>query len=151
MYFLLPLNHFCNTPPSVKHGPFVAPYLGRQNVSSMKARSGSIRNCGIAHSALANLETLRNCVLRKQSCGIVYCGPEKHAALPTSDCWWPSPKITWNNCLFKVKRFKLCCPAHLFPNTPRASTTLIQDVDPVALKLTKMKIYKKKFSNFDQY
>jgi hypothetical protein len=27
-------------------------------------RSGSIRNCGIAHSALTNLETLRNCVLR---------------------------------------------------------------------------------------
>ncbi len=24
------------------------------------------------------------CALREQSCGIVYCGPEKHAALPTS-------------------------------------------------------------------
>jgi hypothetical protein len=31
------------------------------------------------------------------------------------------------------------------------SNTLIQDVDPAALKLTKMKIYKKKFRNFDQY
>ncbi len=64
MNLLLPLNRFCNTPPSVKHGPVVAPDLGRQNVTSMKARSGSIRNCGIARSAEANLETLRNCVLR---------------------------------------------------------------------------------------
>jgi hypothetical protein len=26
--------------------------------------SGSIRNCGIGHCALTNLETLRNCALR---------------------------------------------------------------------------------------
>jgi hypothetical protein len=62
MYLLLPLNRCCNTPHCKKHVPFVAPDLVRQNVTSMKAYSGSIRNCGIAHSALTNLETLRNCV-----------------------------------------------------------------------------------------
>ncbi len=75
MYLLLPLKGFCNTPSSVKHGPFVAPDLGRQNVTSMKAPSGSIRNCGIAHSALANLETLRvrNCVLRTSKTKLWNC------------------------------------------------------------------------------
>ncbi len=64
MYLLLPLNRCCNTPRSIKHGPFVAPDLVRQNVTSMKARSGSIHNCGIAHSARVNLESLCNCALR---------------------------------------------------------------------------------------
>ncbi len=64
MYLLLPLNRCCNTPNCIKHVLFVAPDVVRQNVTSMKARSGSIRNCGIAHSAMTNLETLRNCVLR---------------------------------------------------------------------------------------
>ena len=34
------------------------------HVTSMKTRSGSVRNYGIARSALANLENLRNSVLR---------------------------------------------------------------------------------------
>ncbi len=34
------------------------------HVTSMKSCSGSVRNYGIARSALANLENLRNCVLR---------------------------------------------------------------------------------------
>jgi hypothetical protein len=41
------------------------------------ARSGNIRYCGIAHSGLANLEDWSNCK-------IVYCGPRKKIALPTS-------------------------------------------------------------------
>jgi hypothetical protein len=42
------------------------------------ARSGSICYWGIAHSGLANLEDWSNCK-------IVYCGPRKKIALPTSD------------------------------------------------------------------
>jgi hypothetical protein len=44
MYLLSPLNHCCNTPHSIKHGPFVGPDFVRQNVTSVIARSGSIYN-----------------------------------------------------------------------------------------------------------
>jgi hypothetical protein len=49
-------------------------------------RSGSIRNCGIAHSALTNLKTLRNCVLR-------------------------TTIIKLWNCVLRT--WKICCAAHL--------------------------------------
>jgi hypothetical protein len=39
-------------------------YIMHMIFLSVILRSGSIRNCGIAHSARTNVETLRNCVLR---------------------------------------------------------------------------------------
>ncbi len=51
--------------------------------------SGSIRNSAIAELRIAHWQIWKTCViafcaLRKQICGIAYCGPEKHVALPTS-------------------------------------------------------------------
>jgi hypothetical protein len=51
--------------------------------------SGSIRNSAIAELRIVHWQIWKTCVvafcvLRKQSCGIAYCGPEKHVALPTS-------------------------------------------------------------------
>ncbi len=57
------------------------------HVTSLKAPSGSVRNYGIARSALANLENLRNCVLRT-----------------TKTKMW--------NCVLRTS--KTCCAAHLW-------------------------------------
>ncbi len=49
------------------------------------AEVSAIAALRIAHWKIWKHCVVALCALRKQSCGIVYCGPEKHAALPTSD------------------------------------------------------------------
>ncbi len=48
------------------------------------AEVSAIAALRIAHWKIWKHCVIAYCALRKQSCGIVCCGPEKHAALPTS-------------------------------------------------------------------
>ncbi len=48
------------------------------------AEVSAIAQLRIAHWQIWKTCVIAFCGLRKQSCGIAYCGPEKHIALPTS-------------------------------------------------------------------
>ncbi len=74
---LLPLNRCCNTLRSIKHGPFVAPDLARP-----VAEVSAIAELRIVHWQCWKTWVIAFCALRKQRCEIVYCGPQKHTALP---------------------------------------------------------------------
>jgi hypothetical protein len=51
-------------------------------------RSGSIRNCEIAQSALANLENLRNCVLRTTKTKLWNCVLRTWKTYCAAHLWW---------------------------------------------------------------
>jgi hypothetical protein len=56
------------------------------HVASMKAVAevSAITELRVAHWQIWKTCVIAFCALRKQRCGIAYCGPQKHAALPTS-------------------------------------------------------------------
>ncbi len=87
-------------------------------------RSASIRNCGIAHSALTNLETLRNCVLRTTITKLWNCVLRTAKTCYTAHLWIPN-SVHVENHIAEVNWVTLSVVT--VAGTPKRATQLVMN------------------------